>query len=53
MAKYKKAIVAFGAFLGVVGASLADGTIDATETGAIVVAALGVFGVYRATNAPA
>lgn len=50
MAKYKKTIVAFAAFLGVLSAALADASVDATETGAIVVAALGVFGVFQVTN---
>lgn len=49
--RYRKAIAGIGTVVGVVVAAAADGTIDANEAGAIVVAVLGAIGVWAVPNA--
>jgi hypothetical protein len=51
MKKYRKTIAAFGGFLGVAGAALADGSLDSTEASGLVIAAAGVLAVYLFPNA--
>jgi len=46
----RKALVAVAAAEGVAAAALADGSIDANEGVAIVLAALGALGVYAVPN---
>ena len=51
MDKYRKTIVAAIAFVGVLAAALADLSLDNAEISALIISALGVFGVYQARNA--
>lgn len=48
--KYRKFVAAVAAVVGVVATSAADGEIDASEAGAIVVAVLGAAGVWAVPN---
>lgn len=50
LGKYSKAIVALLAALGVLGASLADGTVTAEEGVALFSAFAGVVAVFQVTN---
>jgi hypothetical protein len=47
---YAKALVALAAFLGVLGAAFADGTVSESEAGAIISSAIGVVAVYQVRN---
>lgn len=49
--KYRKTIAAFGGWLGVLGSTLADGSIDTTEASTLLVGAAGVLAVYLFPNA--
>lgn len=51
MARYRKALIAVGGFLLVVGKVISDGSVDAQELGEIVTAAALAFGIYRVPNA--
>lgn len=48
----KKALAAGAGFAGVLGASLSDGSIDASEIGALVAAGAAVVAVFKTTNKP-
>lgn len=50
MSKYRKTIAAFGGFLGVVAAALADGSVSSAEASAMLLAAAGVVAVYFFPN---
>lgn len=47
---FRKAIIALAAALGVLGAALADGSVDASEGVAVALAFLTAFGIYRVPN---
>lgn len=51
MSKYRKTLAALGGWLGILGATLADGAIDATEASTLLVGAAGVLAVYFFPNA--
>jgi len=51
-APYRKFVVAIAAFLGVASTVFADGEVANDETGVLVVAFIGMLGVFFAKNAP-
>ncbi len=48
--KYKKAIAAGVAWVGLLATDLADLSLSETEISGLVIGAIGVYGVYKATN---
>lgn len=52
MAKYRKALVAVAGVCAVLGTVLADGSVDGSESIAIIAAVMTAFGVFRVPNAP-
>ncbi len=48
--RYSKAIAAFAAFLGVLGAAMADGSFSTGEIGALISAGGGVVAVFGVEN---
>jgi hypothetical protein len=51
VSRYRKTIAAFGGFLGVAAAALADGEISGAEGSGLIVSAAGVLAVYLFPNA--
>jgi hypothetical protein len=50
--RYSKSIVALAGWLALLGQALANGSVDATEAGALVTAGGVVLGVFYARNRP-